>query len=376
MLMDGVRPLLGEGVPRGDVGDVLREAEPDVAVLVTRTGQPLELGPDRAVLVPFGGAQHDWAALELAAWLSSAVGAPLKLLGAAGETDEPGAGDPDAGRRRPARAAVRRGGHRAGRGGARVARASWRRPPTPGVLVVGLSERWREEGLGPTRSEIAKAAPAPILFVRRGARAGALAPAGDVTRFSWSSPGMGARRRAAPRPDEPLGPRLGRGLDHHDAVAAVATRPLSSAPGRRPSSVEAAPLRSTSLPEAAAAYSRPSAERSSARMARNGGTRTTRGVTLPPRPVNIAGAARASSSPAPPGWDSGFSRLCSAPPGGAASGGGSVAPGAVAVGPLPVRLPARRRLLRRRRLLVAPTSDRRERDHQAQGRGRQSRKGA
>jgi hypothetical protein len=62
-----------------------------------------------------------------------------------------------------------------------------------GLLVVGLSDRWREEGLGPTRSEIARAAPAPVLFVRRGTRPGALAPREDVTRFSWSSAGMGAR---------------------------------------------------------------------------------------------------------------------------------------------------------------------------------------
>ena len=56
-----------------------------------------------------------------------------------------------------------------------------------GLLVIGLSERWRDEGLGPVRSAIAKAAPAPILFVRRGARPGALAPrTGDLTKFSWS----------------------------------------------------------------------------------------------------------------------------------------------------------------------------------------------
>jgi hypothetical protein len=60
-----------------------------------------------------------------------------------------------------------------------------------GLLVVGLSERWRDEGLGPTRSEIAKAAPAPVLFVRRGVRPGALAPREDVTRFGWSVAGMG-----------------------------------------------------------------------------------------------------------------------------------------------------------------------------------------
>jgi hypothetical protein len=62
-----------------------------------------------------------------------------------------------------------------------------------GLLVIGLSERWREEGLGPVRREIAAAAPAPILFVRRGLRPGALAPAGDVTSFGWSSPGVPVR---------------------------------------------------------------------------------------------------------------------------------------------------------------------------------------
>jgi len=51
------------------------------------------------------------------------------------------------------------------------------------------SERWREEGLGPVRAEIVKAAPAPILLVRRGTRAGALAPRDDMTRFKWSRAG-------------------------------------------------------------------------------------------------------------------------------------------------------------------------------------------
>ena len=60
-----------------------------------------------------------------------------------------------------------------------------------GLLVIGLSDRWREEGLGPVRHEIAAAAPAPILFVRRGLRPGALAPRTDVTRFTWSHVGAG-----------------------------------------------------------------------------------------------------------------------------------------------------------------------------------------
>src|SRR5947209_19510061 len=58
-----------------------------------------------------------------------------------------------------------------------------------GLLVIGLSDRWRREGLGPTRSEIAKAAPAPVLFVRRGTRPGLFAPRDNVTQFRWSMAG-------------------------------------------------------------------------------------------------------------------------------------------------------------------------------------------
>ena len=54
--------------------------------------------------------------------------------------------------------------------------------------MIGLSDHWRTEGLGQTRAEIATSAPAPILFVRRGALRGALAPRTDVTRFNWTSP--------------------------------------------------------------------------------------------------------------------------------------------------------------------------------------------
>jgi hypothetical protein len=61
--------------------------------------------------------------------------------------------------------------------------------PGAGLLVIGLSDRWRDEGLGPTRAEVARSAPVPTLFVRRGTRRGALAPPDGVTRFAWSSVG-------------------------------------------------------------------------------------------------------------------------------------------------------------------------------------------
>ena len=185
VLTDGRRPLLGVGVPRGDVGALLRESPADVAVLVAREQGVVLPGPDKPVLVPFGGAEHDWAALELGAWLAAATKAPLQLLGTAegqrslanasllvqrfaGVTAEPVLAEPgEAGVEDAAKGA--------------------------GLLVVGLSERWRQEGLGPTRSDIARTAPAPIVFVRRGTRPGALAPRTDVTRFAWSSPALSAR---------------------------------------------------------------------------------------------------------------------------------------------------------------------------------------
>ncbi len=190
LLVDGRKPLLGDAVPRGDVATVLNDAACDVAVLVAREQQPVAPGPDRPVLVPFGGAEHDWAALELGAWLASATDAPLKMLGAAGSSDEHtrvarmlG----DAGLLVQQYAGIPADPLVAEPGGQGILEAA----EGAGLLVIGLSERWRKEGLGPTRAEIARNAPAPAMFVRRGSRPGALAPREDVTRFTWSRAGEG-----------------------------------------------------------------------------------------------------------------------------------------------------------------------------------------
>jgi Kef-type K+ transport system membrane component KefB len=191
ILLDGRRPLLGEGVPRGPVGEVLLRAPCDVAVLVEpEAGRRQRVTPDHPVLVPFGGAEHDWAALELGAWIASSAGAPLRLLGAAADHD----GRRDASRLLANASLVLQqlAGIAAeplliepGREGVLHAAEG------AGLLVIGLSERWRDEGLGPVRSQIARTAPAPTLFVRRGSRQSALAPRDDLTRFTWSSVGPG-----------------------------------------------------------------------------------------------------------------------------------------------------------------------------------------
>jgi Kef-type K+ transport system membrane component KefB len=190
LLLDGRRPLLGESVPRGDVGEVLREAPCDVGVLVAKEDERVLPTADDGVVVPFGGAEHDWAALEIGAWISAATGSPLRLLGAAGQTEERARVTRllgDAGLLVQQYAGVQAQPVMADEGREGLIDVA----ADAGLLVIGLSDRWREEGLGPTRSEIAKAAPAPVLFVRRGTRPGALAPRDDVTKFSWSSPGMG-----------------------------------------------------------------------------------------------------------------------------------------------------------------------------------------
>jgi DNA-binding SARP family transcriptional activator len=176
LLMDAGEDALG-----GVAATVLEQAPCDVALLRGASG-PAEGGP---VIVPFGGARHDWAALELGAWLARTTGAPLRLVGAAERRRE----GRDASRLlADASLIVQR---TAGIVAEPVLAASGRRgvgeaARGAGALIVGLSERWREEGLGRARRELAADPPAPTIFVRRGARPGGLAPAETRTRFSWS----------------------------------------------------------------------------------------------------------------------------------------------------------------------------------------------
>jgi DNA-binding SARP family transcriptional activator len=177
LLMDAPsRPLEGEAAV------VLEQSPCDVAMLV-EAGDSLRAGP---VLVPFGAAWHDWAALELGAWVARATGAPLRLIGAAGGGTENGR---DASRlladaslivQRTAGVVAEPLLASPGRKGV-IALAEG-----AGLLVVGLSERWRQEGLGGVRGELVEYPPAPTVLVRRGARPGGLAPPETATRFGWS----------------------------------------------------------------------------------------------------------------------------------------------------------------------------------------------
>jgi DNA-binding SARP family transcriptional activator len=177
LVMDaGASPL------EGDARVVLEQAPCDVALLA-EAGGPAREGP---IVVPFGAGRHDWAALQLGAWVARATDAPLRLIGSATERGEE---DRDASRLLADASLIVQ------RTAGVVAEPLLASPGRQGVfalaedaglLVVGLSDRWREEGLGRVRGELAASPPAPTIFLRRGTRPGGLAPAETRTPFGWS----------------------------------------------------------------------------------------------------------------------------------------------------------------------------------------------
>jgi DNA-binding SARP family transcriptional activator len=182
---------VGPGVLDDDVVDLLPAAPCDIALLVRGGGAPR---PGQ-ILVPFGGGDHDWAALELGAWLSRATQQTLRLLGATGERPD----EPDASRLLADASLVlqRATGivalpllSKSGHGGIAAAAAG------AGALLLGLSERWRDEGLGRARAALCAEPPCPVVVTCRGARSGLLSPPSRASRFPWSV----TRPRATLRP--------------------------------------------------------------------------------------------------------------------------------------------------------------------------------
>jgi Kef-type K+ transport system membrane component KefB/nucleotide-binding universal stress UspA family protein len=76
LLLGYHKPLLSQTLLGGVVHDVLREAEPTVAVLVDRDLKPRP----ESLLLPYHGTAHDRAALRLAARIQRATGASVTVL--------------------------------------------------------------------------------------------------------------------------------------------------------------------------------------------------------------------------------------------------------------------------------------------------------
>jgi hypothetical protein len=157
----------------------------DVAVVAGVSSDGTVAPQGAAVVVPFGGASHDWAAVEIGAWLARALSVPLRLAGAtAGD-----AGGRDASRLlASASLAVQRTLGVAAEPllVAPDADALLAAAAEASMVVVGLTERWRRQGLGPARTALATRARVPALLVRGGSRPSGLAPARSETRFTWT----------------------------------------------------------------------------------------------------------------------------------------------------------------------------------------------
>jgi DNA-binding SARP family transcriptional activator len=181
LLVEASEAVLAD-LDSGELGLILDRAACHVGVLLGSGARPGR-GP---VVVPFGGAEHDWAAVELGAWLARGAGVLLRLLGVEGDPDR---STRDASRLlASASLAVQRvAGIPAepqliAGGTAALLAASG----DAFALVVGLSSRWRREGIGAMRLELARAASTPTLLVRSSLRPGGLAPPASLTRYTWS----------------------------------------------------------------------------------------------------------------------------------------------------------------------------------------------
>jgi DNA-binding SARP family transcriptional activator len=178
VLAGSVEGIAGEQVPN-ELAVLFERSPADVGVV---SGVPRI---SDGIFVPFGGGEHDWAALELAAWLAAAAGAELVLVGTGSD------------RRSGRRDASRLLAH-AAVAAQRLAGVSTRpmlAPPArtglldavqpAGVVIIGIVESWRSAGIGDARRALV-AGGAPLVLVHRGPRPSGLAPTESRTRFSWT----------------------------------------------------------------------------------------------------------------------------------------------------------------------------------------------
>ena len=168
--MDHNVELVVSDAPLSELAELLERCPADVA-LVAGTA---DAGEGR-VLVAFAGGEHDWAALEVGAWLAAAAGSELALAG-------PSADGHGAASRTLAAAslAVQRAV------GIDAAPLLVSAQELAGAAAGARAVLWRRNGLGATRAGLVEAAPAPVLLVHRGPRPGGLAPSESATRFTWT----------------------------------------------------------------------------------------------------------------------------------------------------------------------------------------------
>ena len=158
---------------------ILLTAPCDVGMLSLRSAGLAQGG---AILVPFTGAEHDWAAVEVAAWIARSLVVPLRLAG-------PIEGSRDASRllARASLAVQRALGVDAEPLLVEPGAEGLLEAATGAALVaLGLPDGWKRGGFGAVRAALVSDAGPPVLVVRRGLRPGGLTPPEGLTRFTWS----------------------------------------------------------------------------------------------------------------------------------------------------------------------------------------------
>jgi DNA-binding SARP family transcriptional activator len=184
LLVDATDELIREGSASDSLVPILSDAPCDVGIVAAGDGRSPSLGS--RVLVPFGGAEHEWAAAELAAAFAEATGAELTLMGTVGNDRR---GKRDASRLLAAASLLVQQVTGipvtpllAAPGAEAVVDAA----AAAGLVFIGLSERWRKEGIGATRLEVARRARSPVVLVRGGTHAWGLGAPEGHTRYTWS----------------------------------------------------------------------------------------------------------------------------------------------------------------------------------------------
>ena len=185
LLVDAPDELIETGTASRDLETVLSPAPCDVGILAVRSG-PLRLGAQDPLVVLFGGAQYDWTAVELAAWIAKAHDAPLRLVGAE-VAMETSTRDPSRLLARASLIVQKTTGIPAepellAAGSDALVEASGR----AGVVIAGLSGRRGGGALGSVRHALVRDSEAPVLLVKKGLRPSGLAPRETITRFTCS----------------------------------------------------------------------------------------------------------------------------------------------------------------------------------------------
>ena len=170
VLLGWHRSFWGNNILGGAVGEVMRKAKADVAVMVDPAGTGLAIPKDGEIVVPYGGGFHEDVGYELALRLADASDASVTLVGPGGA--ERGGRTIDLGER-AAQAYEDQGVWTtpvtvAGDAGD-AADAVVEHARDADLVVLGVGDDWARDkrSLGGLREMVAARSMAPILLVRR-----------------------------------------------------------------------------------------------------------------------------------------------------------------------------------------------------------------